>query len=201
MARKRKASRRKIKKSPVFGLFLLGILLCASMAATIYLIFLRPGTHTQEEIQPVSPVTQAEKKNNPSPNNVKEKSQQPPAPTPVSLENQPSNVTATASEVEEEELIDETIEIKAAEAHESKKDTKNEKEPHRDPQQEVAGPQLAIIIDDLGDKKRMGEKFTNLDFNLSFSVLPHSTYGKQLAKKAHEKGRDIRHLEESIRCT
>ena len=44
MSRKRNASRRQIQKKPLFRLLSLGLLVTVTFVATIYLIFLRPGT-------------------------------------------------------------------------------------------------------------------------------------------------------------
>jgi len=52
-------------------------------------------------------------------------------------------------------------------------------------------PRLAIIIDDLGYQKKMAEKFIGLDAVLTFSVLPHSPYQKQIATLAKAKGSEV----------
>ena len=52
-------------------------------------------------------------------------------------------------------------------------------------------PRIAIIIDDLGYDKTMAYKFIELDAALTFSILPHSTYQKQISEKARGKGSEI----------
>ncbi len=147
MSRNRKASRRQIKKSPFLRLFFLGLLICVSMAATVYLIFLRPGTHPQAEKNSViAPAKMAQESLIPAP---------PASPVPVP----------------QEKVI--PIIAKETVAEHTK------------------GPQIAIIIDDIGNLRKMGEKFIDLDLNLNFSILPHSAHGLKLAQKAHSKGRDI----------
>lgn len=49
-------------------------------------------------------------------------------------------------------------------------------------------PRVAIIIDDIGYDKRMAQRFLQLDGPLTFSVLPHSPHGPEIARQAHEKG-------------
>jgi hypothetical protein len=148
MSRTRKASRRKIKKSPFLGLICLGILICVSMAATIYLIFLRPGTHPQTEKSPAA-----------SPKVSLQKVMPSPVQTPVPAPATPEEVIPPPEE-------------KTAEAR-------------------TEGPQIALIIDDIGYQTKIAEKLIDLDLNLNFSILPHSPHGLKLAQKAHDKGRDI----------
>ena len=52
-------------------------------------------------------------------------------------------------------------------------------------------PQLAIIIDDIGYDETIAQKFLDLDAVLTFSILPHSTHDKRIAKLAHSKGFDV----------
>ncbi len=49
-------------------------------------------------------------------------------------------------------------------------------------------PQVAIIIDDIGYDKQMAQQFLQLDGPLTFSILPHSPHGPEIARQAHEKG-------------
>lgn len=50
---------------------------------------------------------------------------------------------------------------------------------------------VAIIIDDIGNQRKLADRIMDLDLNLSFSVLPYQTFSKQLAAKAAGLGRDI----------
>jgi polysaccharide deacetylase 2 family uncharacterized protein YibQ len=52
-------------------------------------------------------------------------------------------------------------------------------------------PQVAIIIDDIGYDENIAQKFLDLDAVLTFSILPHSTHDKRIAKIAHSKGFDV----------
>src|SRR5690606_34736556 len=50
---------------------------------------------------------------------------------------------------------------------------------------------LVIIIDDLGNRLAEGEATVNLPGRLSVAVLPHTSYGKHLARQAHLAGKDV----------
>ena len=52
-------------------------------------------------------------------------------------------------------------------------------------------PKIAIIIDDIGYDKNIAQKFLDLGAVLTFSILPHSTYDKKIARIAHSKGFDV----------
>jgi polysaccharide deacetylase 2 family uncharacterized protein YibQ len=52
-------------------------------------------------------------------------------------------------------------------------------------------PRVAIIIDDMGYHRRIGEKLLALELNLSFSFLPHAPFAEQQEEKAYQMGRDI----------
>lgn len=52
-------------------------------------------------------------------------------------------------------------------------------------------PKIAIIIDDIGYDKTMAKKFLALDAVLTFSILPHSTHEKSIARLVHLKGDDV----------
>jgi polysaccharide deacetylase 2 family uncharacterized protein YibQ len=49
-------------------------------------------------------------------------------------------------------------------------------------------PKIAIIIDDIGYDRYIAQKFLDLDAVLTFSILPHSTHDKKIARMAHSKG-------------
>ena len=48
-------------------------------------------------------------------------------------------------------------------------------------------PRVALIIDDLGYDKKMAKKFSGLDINLTFSILPHSPFQNKIARLARSK--------------
>jgi len=52
-------------------------------------------------------------------------------------------------------------------------------------------PKVAIIIDDIGFDRNIAEKFLNLNANLTFSMLPHTSFQRSFAAKARDKGLDI----------
>ncbi len=52
-------------------------------------------------------------------------------------------------------------------------------------------PRVALIIDDLGYDKKIAEKFSKLDINLTFSILPHSPFQNEIARLANSKGIEI----------
>jgi polysaccharide deacetylase 2 family uncharacterized protein YibQ len=52
-------------------------------------------------------------------------------------------------------------------------------------------PKVAIIIDDLGYDEKVASKFLMLDGVMSFSVLPHSPFQKEIATTIHHSGKDV----------
>jgi polysaccharide deacetylase 2 family uncharacterized protein YibQ len=52
-------------------------------------------------------------------------------------------------------------------------------------------PRMAIVIDDLGGEKRLSGELLDMDVSLTFSILPFTPYAKRIARRAHEKGREI----------
>ena len=52
-------------------------------------------------------------------------------------------------------------------------------------------PRIAIIIDDMGYHRKIGDKLLALDLNLSFSFLPHAPFASQQEDKAYQMGRDV----------
>lgn len=71
-----------------------------------------------------------------------------------------------------------------------------EKKPLKPPTYEKEKlPRVAIIIDDLGYDRKIAEKLSRLDAVLTFSILPHSPYQKDIARLSQSKGFDtILHL-------
>ncbi|WP_051305786.1 divergent polysaccharide deacetylase family protein [Desulfogranum mediterraneum] len=49
----------------------------------------------------------------------------------------------------------------------------------------------AIIIDDMGYHRRVGEELLALELNLTFSFLPHAPFTPEQEQRAYELGRDI----------
>lgn len=52
-------------------------------------------------------------------------------------------------------------------------------------------PRIAIIIDDMGYHRKIGDNLLALDLNLSFSFLPHAPFADQQEEKAYQMGRDV----------
>ena len=52
-------------------------------------------------------------------------------------------------------------------------------------------PRVAIIIDDMGYHRKIGDKLLALDLNLSFSFLPHAPFTSQQEETAYLSGRDV----------
>jgi polysaccharide deacetylase 2 family uncharacterized protein YibQ len=52
-------------------------------------------------------------------------------------------------------------------------------------------PRVAIIIDDIGHLRRLGRKIIDLNLPLTFSVLPYTRFGAELARLAHAKGKVV----------
>ena len=59
------------------------------------------------------------------------------------------------------------------------------KKPPKDPKQL---PMVAIIIDDLGYDKKIARKLSQLNGNITFSILPHSPYQESIARLAQKNG-------------
>jgi polysaccharide deacetylase 2 family uncharacterized protein YibQ len=52
-------------------------------------------------------------------------------------------------------------------------------------------PRIAIIIDDMGHHKTLGDALLDLDLNLTFSFLPHAPFTAEQEEKAYQLGRGI----------
>ncbi|MBW2613639.1 MAG: divergent polysaccharide deacetylase family protein [Deltaproteobacteria bacterium] len=52
-------------------------------------------------------------------------------------------------------------------------------------------PRLALIIDDIGHSRARAQEFLNLDVALTFSVLPHLTYSRELAIEMNRIGYEV----------
>ena len=54
-----------------------------------------------------------------------------------------------------------------------------------------SSPQLALIIDDIGHSRSLANQFVALKATLTFSVLPHLAYSRQLGKELHYQGYEV----------
>jgi len=52
-------------------------------------------------------------------------------------------------------------------------------------------PTIAIVIDDIGYRRQIEHKFLELDFPITFSVIPGTPWGKEFAESALREGREI----------
>lgn len=52
-------------------------------------------------------------------------------------------------------------------------------------------PVIALIIDDLGDRLAEGERSIKLPGAITYAVLPHTPYARNLAKLAHQQGKEV----------
>ena len=65
--------------------------------------------------------------------------------------------------------------------------------PHQEPAPPAHDrlPKVALIIDDVGNDRRLARKFIQLDNNLTISILPESPYTKHIAREARKNGLEI----------
>ena len=52
-------------------------------------------------------------------------------------------------------------------------------------------PKVAIVIDDLGYDGKLARRFLKIEGPLSFSVLPHGTFSKSIARRIHDAGQEL----------
>ncbi len=52
-------------------------------------------------------------------------------------------------------------------------------------------PRIAIIIDDLGNLMKNGDRIVALDAPVACSILPHTPYAVRIAKRAHAAGKEV----------
>jgi polysaccharide deacetylase 2 family uncharacterized protein YibQ len=52
-------------------------------------------------------------------------------------------------------------------------------------------PRIAIVVDDLGSDKRVGEELLRLDAPLTFSIFPSQPQSRRIAQQAHAQGREV----------
>lgn len=62
------------------------------------------------------------------------------------------------------------------------------------PEVDVIGdelPAISIIIDDVGDSKRLGYRAAELDESVALSILPHTPFSQEIAAYGHNRGMEI----------
>ncbi len=147
---KNTANKKSLRQKFLIGSFLAGLLI-VSLAATIYIIFLRTWTSPLE----------AEKKQVPEiAATVKKK------PTQQTAKSAPA-VSVPEKSAKQEKRI------------QIAKDLSSDK------------PRVAIIIDDMGYRRKVGNRLINMDLNLTFSFLPEGPFTGNLSQKAGQLGKDI----------
>jgi len=52
-------------------------------------------------------------------------------------------------------------------------------------------PRIAIVVDDLGQDRRIAEELLSLNAPLTLSILPLQTHSRRIAKTAHAEGREV----------
>lgn len=52
-------------------------------------------------------------------------------------------------------------------------------------------PRIAIIIDDIGYDQQIAMDLRDLNADITFSVLPHAPFGREISEKLHSKGSEI----------
>ncbi|MFP4533895.1 MAG: divergent polysaccharide deacetylase family protein [Desulfobacterales bacterium] len=63
--------------------------------------------------------------------------------------------------------------------------------PEPEPAASDGRPKVAIIIDDIGHRKDMAEKFFNLEARLTYAILPYSRYQREIAEAANRRGYQV----------
>lgn len=131
---------------------LLSLVVVASLAATFYLLFLRPGPTKVKAPPSVSTETV-------------------PPPVAVPPSQPPTTTTATTSTSTTEPTTTAATTL-----------------PPTPPSSAASGPRLAIIIDDIGNTKKIAEEIIALDLPLTFSILPSTPHALHLASLAKARG-------------
>jgi len=182
MAARKKNAKKKVKSTN--GCFIITILLTVlvaiSLAATFYFLFLRPTpavTPTVAKSSAAPPPTAAKPAASAAGPTKAANPATAEAPTPT-LPTQASSVDAPPAESTPAEptASPEPAAIQGL---------------HRRPPASQPGPRLAIIIDDIGDTKKIAEQIIALDLPLAFSILPHTPHANHLASQAKARGRDL----------
>ncbi len=151
--KKKKPARRRVKrsKSSYIWPLLLVTIVAATLAATVYFIFLTPGT------------------------------------TPIAQKDRPQ--LATNSKVRP---LYQPIKPQIAYEEDALPETKKSAGRQQLPVAIDNGkPRLALLIDDMGYRHKLGQQLIELDLNLSFAILPFTDHAHSLMEMAHAKKREI----------
>ncbi|MEA1934646.1 MAG: divergent polysaccharide deacetylase family protein [Thermodesulfobacteriota bacterium] len=157
-------NRRTRKKSNTrfFLPLVLVLFLVGTLSAVVYFVFLGPGTVTPPKPESLTTVH----KTTPLINTQKPVPAVPSS-DPVAIAPEIKTLAEPKAEIKKKPLV------AIPEAETEKK------------------PLVAIIIDDMGYRKAVGERFLELDMELSFSFLPFGPHTKDLSQKAGQLGKDI----------
>ena len=168
--------RRIIKKrnTRLFLPLVLVLFLVGTLSAVVYFVFLGPGTVTPPKPEPLTTVH----KTTPLITTQKPVAAVPSS-DPVVIEPEIKILAEPEVETEKKHLVDTKVETE-------------KKPPVAIPEAETGKkPLVAIIIDDMGYRKAVGEQFLKLDMELSFSFLPFGPHTRDLSQKAKQLGKDI----------
>jgi len=58
-------------------------------------------------------------------------------------------------------------------------------------QVEEEQPIISIIIDDMGNQQQVGNEALELPGAITYAFLPHTPYAREMAKRAHESGKEV----------
>lgn len=153
---------RKKRNTRLFFPLVLVLFLVGTLSAVVYFVFLGPGTVTPPKPESLTTVH----KTTPLINTQKPVPAVPSS-APVAIAPEIKTLAEPKVETKKKPLV------AIPEAETEKK------------------PLVAIIIDDMGYRKAVGERFLELDMELSFSFLPFGPHTKDLSQKAGQLGKDI----------
>ncbi len=153
---------RKKRNTRLFFPLVLALFLAGTLSAVVYFVFLGPGTVTPPKPESLTTVH----KTTPLINNQKPVPAVPSS-APVAIAPEIKTLAEPKVETKKKPLV-------------AIPETETEKK-----------PLVAIIIDDMGYRKAVGERFLELDMELSFSFLPFGPHTKDLSQKAGQLGKDI----------
>ena len=166
---------RKKRNTRLFFPLVLVLFLVGTLSAVVYFVFLGPGTVTPPKPESLTTVH----KTTPLINTQK--------PVPAVPSSDPVVIAPEIKTLAEPKVESEKKPLIAIPKAETEKkplvaipEAETEKK-----------PLVAIIIDDMGYRKAVGERFLELDMELSFSFLPFGPHTKELSQKAGQLGKDI----------
>ena len=61
----------------------------------------------------------------------------------------------------------------------------------KEPEAEIGGRQIAVIIDDIGYDLRLVEDLMRIDAPIAFAILPYTPHAREAARLLHAAGKEI----------